>query len=534
MATTSAAAHLLVAAGDAVVDVDPAGSASAWYRDALARLHPDDPLVATVQIRLARALDLGGRRLEAARVADAALHSLAPGGERARAATVAAHVAFAGGRLERAADILDGALAEPATATARLSLHRAQLHAWQGQRDDAARLLDRAMAGGVPPGDPMVHTVRAMLSIGSGQYAAARASIAALRSPVDAASAAPRRNSALAACIATAVHFEPADAISDAADVEIDHPMGGWFHSAAAWALLRAGRLDDAIAAGEHVCRSIDPARGDLLAGLAAAAVVIGHLERDELDAAEARAAWARPIRGGALACALDIADARLLAARGHSARAHELLERARRREPGPSMMLALVLGEQIELAVLGGDLATARVRNAELHQLPRDPAAIAVTMRHLLGDALTSSDAAAALAAHDYACEHGLQLDAAWALAIAGSRSIDEDVLITAHDELGRLGAHARQRRVAGRLRALGRRVVRRPRTRRETLSTVELEVSSHVADGLTNRRIGALMNLSPKTIEVYLSRIYAKTGCRSRVELAVAIRAGRMEPPA
>ena len=112
------AAHLLIAAGDAVVDVDPARSASAWYRDALARLHPDDPLVATVQTRLAMALDLGGRRVEAARAAGAALHALAPGDDRARAAIVAAHAAFARGRFERAADILDGALAEPATSTA--------------------------------------------------------------------------------------------------------------------------------------------------------------------------------------------------------------------------------------------------------------------------------------------------------------------------------------------------------------------------------------------------------------------------------
>ena len=242
------------------------------------------------------------------------------------------------------------------------------------------------------------------------------------------------------------------------------------------------------------------------------------------------------PFRSGAFDVALDVADARLLTAQGHSARANELLVRASCRAPGaePNVALALVLGELVELAVLAGDLAAARARNAELHQLPRDPDATAVTMRCLLGDALTSSDAAAALTAHDYARAHGLQLDAAWALAIAGSRGADEDALLAAHDELGRLGAHARQRRVARRLRVLGRRVVHRPRTSRESLGAVEVEVSGHVADGLTNRQIGALMNLSPKTIEVYLSRIYAKTGCRSRVELAVATRAGRLVPPA
>jgi hypothetical protein len=36
--------------------------------------------------------------------------------------------------------------------------------------------------------------------------------------------------------------------------------------------------------------------------------------------------------------------------------------------------------------------------------------------------------------------------------------------------------------------------------------------------------------MSLSTKTVEVYLSRIYAKTRCRSRVELAIAVQHGRV----
>ena len=59
--------------------------------------------------------------------------------------------------------------------------------------------------------------------------------------------------------------------------------------------------------------------------------------------------------------------------------------------------------------------------------------------------------------------------------------------------------------------------------------LSPVEVEVVSLVSAGLTNRQIAARMALSPKTIEVYLSRIYVKTGNRSRVELAVAARQSR-----
>ena len=85
----------------------------------------------------------------------------------------------------------------------------------------------------------------------------------------------------------------------------------------------------------------------------------------------------------------------------------------------------------------------------------------------------------------------------------------------------------------MAARLRAIGRRAGR-DRDHSPTLSATEAAVSELVAEGLTNRQVGARVGLSPKTIEVYLSRIYAKTGCRSRVELAVAVRDGTLQIPA
>ena len=67
--------------------------------------------------------------------------------------------------------------------------------------------------------------------------------------------------------------------------------------------------------------------------------------------------------------------------------------------------------------------------------------------------------------------------------------------------------------------------------RRRVDGLRPVEFDIVDLVAAGLSNRQIGQRTGLSPKTIEVYLSRIYAKTGHRSRVELAVASRDGQME---
>jgi DNA-binding NarL/FixJ family response regulator len=47
-------------------------------------------------------------------------------------------------------------------------------------------------------------------------------------------------------------------------------------------------------------------------------------------------------------------------------------------------------------------------------------------------------------------------------------------------------------------------------------------------VREGFSNRQIAAAMHYSRKTIEVYLSRVYAKTGCASRLDLIRAVDTG------
>ncbi|MFT3855537.1 MAG: LuxR C-terminal-related transcriptional regulator [Ilumatobacteraceae bacterium] len=49
-------------------------------------------------------------------------------------------------------------------------------------------------------------------------------------------------------------------------------------------------------------------------------------------------------------------------------------------------------------------------------------------------------------------------------------------------------------------------------------------------MCDGLTNREIARTMSYSVKTVEVYLTRLYAKTNCRSRNELARAVDRGHL----
>ena len=57
-----------------------------------------------------------------------------------------------------------------------------------------------------------------------------------------------------------------------------------------------------------------------------------------------------------------------------------------------------------------------------------------------------------------------------------------------------------------------------------RGELTEREQTIAELVASGRSNKQVAAALFLSQKTIEHHLSRIYAKLGVRSRVELANA----------
>jgi DNA-binding CsgD family transcriptional regulator len=160
---------------------------------------------------------------------------------------------------------------------------------------------------------------------------------------------------------------------------------------------------------------------------------------------------------------------------------------------------------------------------------LAPDESGIAPRLALLWARAVVARDVEAALTWERIASRHALPLDAAMAKSLFGALTDDPDVLIAAYEEYGRLGARVRQRENVHELRRLGRRAPRQPRT--GLLTPAEAEVARLVARGLTNRRVADAASLSPKTIEAYLSRIFTKTGCRSRVELAVFVNSGALE---
>ncbi len=103
-------------------------------------------------------------------------------------------------------------------------------------------------------------------------------------------------------------------------------------------------------------------------------------------------------------------------------------------------------------------------------------------------------------------------------------SRRVREarDRLRSALEHFEALGAAPWAARARTELRAAGgaTRPERAPATRE--LTPQELEVALAVARGATNREVAAALFVSPKTVEVHLTRIFKKLGIRSRTQLA------------
>jgi DNA-binding NarL/FixJ family response regulator len=108
------------------------------------------------------------------------------------------------------------------------------------------------------------------------------------------------------------------------------------------------------------------------------------------------------------------------------------------------------------------------------------------------------------------------------------------EEHLHRALELFGELGAPVWQKLVLAQAREAGLLLGRahRPATDGGELTDTERQLVQLVHDGLSNQEISQVLHYSRKTVEAYLSRLYRKTGCRSRVELVVALERGGLVP--
>jgi DNA-binding CsgD family transcriptional regulator len=123
----------------------------------------------------------------------------------------------------------------------------------------------------------------------------------------------------------------------------------------------------------------------------------------------------------------------------------------------------------------------------------------------------------------------------------LAGLSAAPDEHLTRAAELFASMGAQLWATRATSQAKLLGVAVTaapRRPRGRpgrAKTLTQTEIQLIQLLRQGLTNRQISAVMHYSAKTIEVYLSRLYQKTGYHSRLELVLAVERGEVStlPP-
>jgi len=105
------------------------------------------------------------------------------------------------------------------------------------------------------------------------------------------------------------------------------------------------------------------------------------------------------------------------------------------------------------------------------------------------------------------------------------GLRVEAREQLRTAHDMCAAIGMGAFAERSRRELVATGERVRKRRADTRDELTPQEEQIARLARDGLSNPEIGAMLFLSPRTVEWHLRKVFAKLGIRSRSSLRTTL---------
>jgi DNA-binding CsgD family transcriptional regulator len=520
------AARLLGEAANSIKHAGPL-SASDLCQQAVSLLPSGSPMRAALLSLRTRCLVLAGRPLEAVETGTAALDEPSlTGPERTRAATAVVGALFDVGRLVEARALAEreAALGPP---SAFLLAQRAMMIAAEGDVGPSRTAIEDALAVPVRTAGEEV-LVRSFLSSASmliGGFADGLEHLAHVRRA--AAEAGPnlrvyglsRRSWSLVAngflVEARAATEEAEAALGEvgsgtysagvaAARVGLDWMTGEWDHALTALAdskrdvvLSENAVLRDYLTAVEIDIRTI---RGEFREALAL-------MNQPFARVSGTRWAWAM---AGTLRATGDGEGARLVL--------HTAIDHPRDFAWRPHALARLVEIEQ----QLGDGVAARRVMAELERSAGTDPRPL-VQALILRGQAIVTADATVALTSAELADAQGAVYDAALARLLAASLGgPDIGPLLAAHDVFGALGAESDRRRAGALLRERGAKVPRRRRRAPGDLTAAEIEIARLVQAGLRNRDIARTTNYSERTVEVYLSRIYAKLGVSSRLQLA------------
>jgi DNA-binding CsgD family transcriptional regulator len=497
-------------------------AAAGYCARALALLPPDAPERAGLLALRCRALARGSRPADAVDPGREALALLPAGEERFRTATAVISSLFLAGRIDEAIDVADGQIATgPAPAT--LHAQRAVLLVFAGRTAPDEAAVTAAAVPASPAEEVVVCGQLAMLTSMLGRHPASvgfadRALRAAGTSTTLQlqALAVGASTGALAGLVPdAAARLRQAQRLTaEAASPSVFSGELGLTRVVLDWL---GGRWDAALEALRTVAVELETrGQATLGAALTAAELDIRTWRGELVQAARLAARPAPAARNMAELHAFAVAG--YLAATGDTAAARECLSAALP-DPRTASYGCLLLARLIELDLdAGRDVKELLDTIVEVATGRMSPWSV-TTLHRTVG--LARADPAELRLAIDAAEAGGLVFERARAQLILGEPA----GLMDAYRTFARLGADGLRRQAGRRLHELGEKVPRHRSRAAGLLTESEERVARLVQQGMRNRDIAAALHYSPRSIEVYLSRIYAKLRVSSRLELARAL---------
>jgi DNA-binding CsgD family transcriptional regulator len=471
-----------------------------------------------------RALARASRPAEAAACGRQALGLLPPGPERDRTGTAVISSLFLLDRIEEVIEVADAlvAIGDPPAA---LLAQRAVMLAFAGRLDEAAEqgALAESAVTASPAEDVVVCGQLAMLTSMLGRHE--RTVALGDRAVRASGGSATLRLQALAVSASTealaGLVTEASGRLREATDL-VDGGATQLFPGELALTRVvldwLGGRWDQALESVRPVGAELAVRREATLAGALAAVELEMRTWRGELTLASALAA--RPVPR-----VLNLAGLHIWALAGYRAAAGDpggavAVLRAELDRAGDTPYGCLLLSRLIELEPAGEDidgLVSDLVRMAAASVSPWSRTVVRRTVGGVRADPQVLREAVTGAQAG------GLAFECARAQLLLGEHHEgDGAALVDAYRTFGRLGAHGLRRRAGRRLQELGLKVPRARRGGDGLLTESEERVARLVQQGMRNREIAAALHYSPRSVEVYLSRIYAKLRVASRLELA------------
>ena len=530
------AAKVLVEAGDLSRGVAP-GSAAALYQRALELAPADHDSRPSLMARQCRALSLASLPADAVAVGRAALDHLPAGPDRARTANVVIGALTELGRLEEALAVADAEVAVNPTSPVLVAQRASVL--WNVQRFDEA-LAEGARADDLTAASP----AERLLTLGPlgllASYAGVPRSLpavademlrlgATLPKTLELYSTAISSYSlttcgflglALAPLSRAETLIEEVGGTAFRANILVSRVLVDWLQ----------GRWDEAMEAIDRAAAEMEDAQIAVQAAALQAIEIEIRSWRGEqlLDRLLRQPA---PVPNFADLRAWAVAGA--LAAAGRLAEARAALTEAEGRNTIEIAYRPMLLSRRIDVELADGndDDAGALLDELEHDAQRRDnPWGTVVFLR---SRALVRREAAVALEGAELAAEEGLVFEAARSLLVAAELSAEASGgLESAYRTFQSLGADGLRRQAGALLKARGLKVPRQRTSRGGPLTDAEMKIAHLVQQGMRNREIAATLSYSPRTVEVYLSRIYAKLGVTSRLQLARALDASPISP--